>query len=99
MATKLMHCQTCPVLGAVHGLVLIGRFRLTFSLPSSRSRVDAGRWGRSQVYEGLLGSVQDGTVAALSAAPPCLLCLRSEVLGSESACRPGPAPDVLAQQG
>jgi hypothetical protein len=33
------------------------------------------------------------------AAPPCLLRLRSEVLGSESVCRPGPAPDVLAQQG
>ena len=66
MATKLMHCQTCPVLGAVHGLVLIGRFRLTVSLPSSCTKANTGRWGRSQVYEGLLGSVQDGTVAALS---------------------------------
>jgi hypothetical protein len=39
---------------------------VTFSLPSSCSAVDAGRWGRSPAYEGPLRSVQGNAVAALS---------------------------------
>jgi hypothetical protein len=49
----------------VHGLVFTDFYRLTVSLPSSCGKVDAGRWGRSQAYEGLLRSVREDAVAAL----------------------------------
>ena len=47
VATKLVSHATGSMPGAVHGLVLIGFFVLTVSLPSSGIKVYAGHLGRS----------------------------------------------------
>ena len=73
-------------LGRSAGAALAAVVSPRCSLPSSRSKVYAGRWARSQAYEGLLESVQDGTVAALSG---CTVCLGSDAAGDARA-RPCP---------
>jgi hypothetical protein len=54
-----------PFPAAVDEVRLTLKRQVTFSLPSSCSKVDAGRWSKSQTYEGPLRSARNNAVAAL----------------------------------
>jgi hypothetical protein len=71
LTAKAMSHVTNSMPAAVHGLVLIGFFVLTVSIPFRGSKANAGHWGSSSAYEGPLRPMQSYAVAALCCCTVC----------------------------